>query len=67
MIGGIMFINNIEALTHTKLFYCNKELSDELEHHGFSLLSIHDGDYVFVETKELIAYLQNRTKGGDNE
>lgn len=62
-----MFINNIETLAHTKLFYCNKELSDELEHNGFSLLSIYDGSYVFVETKELLIYLQNRKKGGDNE
>lgn len=62
-----MFINNIETLAHTKLFYCNKELSDELEHNGFSLLSIYDGSYVFVETKELLYYLQNRKKGGDNE
>ena len=62
-----MFINNIETLTHTKLFYCDKKLSDELEHHGFSLLSIYDSSYVFVETKELLDYLQNRKKGGDNE
>lgn len=62
-----MFINNIEALSHTKLFYCNKELSDELEHHGFSLLSIYNGSYVFVETQELINYLKDRQKGGDNE
>nr|DAF09918.1 MAG TPA: hypothetical protein [Caudoviricetes sp.] len=62
-----MFINNIETLAHTKLFYCDKKLSDELEHHGFSLLSIYDSSYVFVETKELLDYLQNRKKGGDNE
>lgn len=62
-----MFINNIETLAHTKLFYCNKELSDELEHNGFSLLSIYDDSYVFVKTKELSNYLQNRKKGGDNE
>lgn len=62
-----MFINNIETLAHTKLFYCDKQLSDELEHNGFSLLSIYDSSYVFVETKELLDYLQNRTKGGDNE
>lgn len=62
-----MFINNIETLAHTKLFYCDKKLSDELEYHGFSLLSIYDSSYVFVETKELLDYLQNRKKGGDNE
>lgn len=62
-----MFINNIETLAHTQLFYCDKKLSDELEHHGFSLLSIYDSSYVFVETKELLDYLQNRKKGGDNE
>ena len=61
-----MFINNIETLAHTKLFYCDKKLSDELEHHGFSLLSIYDSSYVFVETKELLDYLQNIKKGGDN-
>ena len=62
-----MFINNIETLAHNKLFYCDKQLSDELEHNGFSLLSIYDSSYVFVETKELLDYLQNRKKGGDNE
>ena len=61
-----MFINNIETLAHTKLFYCDKQLSDELEHNGFSLLSIYDSSYVFVETKELLDYLQNRKKGGGN-
>lgn len=62
-----MFINNIETLAHTKLFYCDKQLSDELEHNGFSLLSIDGDSYIFVETKELLTYLQNRKKGGDNE
>lgn len=62
-----MFINNIEALAHTQLFYCNKELSDELEHNGFSLLSIYDGQYVFIKSQDLINYLNNRQKGGDNE
>lgn len=62
-----MFINNIETVAHTKLFYCDKQLSDELERNGFSLLSIYDDSYVFVETKELLDYLQNRKKGGDNE
>lgn len=62
-----MFINNIEALSHIELFYCDKELSDELEYQGFSLLSIYNGSYVFAKTQELIDYLENRQKGGDNE
>lgn len=62
-----MFINNIETLAHTKLFYCNKELSDELEYHGFPLLSIYDGQYVFVKTVDLENYLNNKQEGGDNE
>lgn len=62
-----MFINNIETLTHTELFYCNKELSDELEQNGFSLLSIYDGQYVFIKTPDLLEYLNNKQKGGDNE
>lgn len=57
-----MFITNSEVLTHTSLFYCDKETSDYLQNNGFSLLSIDkDGQYIFVLTQQLQDFL----KGGE--
>lgn len=60
-----MFINNIQDLTHTELFYCDKETSNFLQKNGFSLLSIYHGEYVYVLTDKLSDFINTHKKGGD--
>lgn len=60
-----MFINNIQDLAHTELFYCDQNTSDLLQKNGFSILSIQHGEYIYVLSDKLKEFLIIQGKGGD--